>query len=59
MENITFDWLDSDYSLCYGTLEVLTSSSPRASQASQASPAAKRADQPSGGHALPLFRLSN
>jgi len=51
IENITFDWLDSDY----GTLEVPASSSLRASQAS---PAAERADQPSGEHALPLLRLS-
>jgi hypothetical protein len=55
MENSTFDWLDSDYSLNYGTPEVPTSSSPRASQAS---PAAKRADQPSGEHALLLLQLS-
>jgi hypothetical protein len=55
MENTTFDWLDSDYSLNYGTPEVPTSSSPKASPAS---PAAERADQPSGGHALPLLRLS-
>jgi hypothetical protein len=48
MENTTFDWLDSDYSLNYGTPEVPTSRS-------QASPAAERADQPSGGHPLPLL----
>ena len=58
MENTTFDWLDNDYSLNYGTPEVPTSSSPRASPASPASPAAERADQPSGGHALLLLRLS-
>jgi hypothetical protein len=55
MENTTFDWPDGDYSLNYGTPEVPTSSSPRASQAS---PAAERADPPSGKHALPLLRLS-
>ncbi|PMD18043.1 hypothetical protein NA56DRAFT_257250 [Hyaloscypha hepaticicola] len=56
MENTTFDWLDSDYSLNYRTPEVPTSSSPRASPAS---PVAERADQPSGGHTLPLLRLSS
>ena len=55
MENTTFDWLDSGYSLNYRTPEVPTSSSPRASPAS---PVAERADPPSGGRALPLLRLS-
>jgi hypothetical protein len=50
MENIPFDWLDSDYALDYRTPEIPTSSSPRASQASLA---AERADPPSGEHALP------
>src|SRR6266536_1941090 len=58
MENTTFDWLDSEYSVNYRTQEVPTSSGPRASPASSATPAAERADQPSGGHALPLLRLS-
>jgi hypothetical protein len=55
MDNITFDWPDSDCPLNYGTPEVPASSSPRASQAS---PAVERADQPSGEHTLPLLRLS-
>jgi hypothetical protein len=55
MENTTFGWLDSDYSLNYRTPEAPSSSSPRARQAS---PGAERAEQPSGGHALPLLRLS-
>jgi hypothetical protein len=54
MEKIDFDWPD-DNTLNYGTPEIPTSSSPTASQAS---PAAEQADQPSGEHALPLLRLS-
>ncbi|PMD17182.1 hypothetical protein NA56DRAFT_708062 [Hyaloscypha hepaticicola] len=52
MENTTFDLLDNDYPLNYGPPEVPTS------RASLASPAAERADQPSGEHALPLLQLS-
>jgi hypothetical protein len=55
MENTTtFDWPDSD-ALDYRTPEVPTASSLRASQAS---PAAERADQPSGEQTLPLLRPS-
>jgi hypothetical protein len=55
MENTAFDWPDNDYSLNYRIPDGQTSRSPRASQVS---PAAERADQPSGEHALPLLRLS-
>jgi hypothetical protein len=55
MENTTFDWLDGDDSLNYGTPEVPTSSRPRASQASQANPAVERANQPNGEQELPLL----
>ncbi|KAH9203533.1 hypothetical protein DL95DRAFT_472293 [Leptodontidium sp. 2 PMI_412] len=53
MENTASDWLNSDHSLNYGNPEILTSDNPRAS------PAVERADQPSGGHTLPLLRLSS
>jgi hypothetical protein len=52
MKNTTFDGLNSDHSLNYGTPEIPTSGSLRASPAS---PAAERADQASGGQALPLL----
>ncbi|KAG4432225.1 hypothetical protein IFR05_012285 [Cadophora sp. M221] len=55
MENTTSDWLDGGDSLNNGTPEVPTSSRLRASQAS---PAAERADLPNGEQALPLLRLS-
>jgi hypothetical protein len=55
MKNTTFDGLNSDHSLNYGTPEIPTSGSLRASPAS---PAAERADQASGGQALPLLWLS-
>ena len=56
MENIDFDWLDSNCALNYGTPECSTSGASTAAE--QASPAAERVDQPSGEHALPLLRLS-
>ncbi|KAH6661717.1 hypothetical protein B0J14DRAFT_622130 [Halenospora varia] len=55
MENRPFDRLNSDHSLNYGTAVNPTSGGP---SARQASPAAEQADQPSGGQALPLLRLS-
>jgi hypothetical protein len=55
MDNVSFDWLDSNYPLNYGTPKVPASSSLRACQASLA---VERADQPSGEHTLPLLRLS-
>jgi hypothetical protein len=55
MENRSFDRLNSDHSLNYGTAVNPTSGGP---SARLASPAAEQADQPSGGQALPLLRLS-
>ena len=56
MENVDFNWLDSDYALTYKTPEPLTSSSLGVNAA--ASPATERLDQPSGERVLPLLRLS-
>ncbi|PVH69355.1 hypothetical protein DL98DRAFT_578389 [Cadophora sp. DSE1049] len=53
--NTPFDRLNSDHALNYGTPEIPTSGSL---SASPASPAVERADQPSGGHTLPLLWLS-
>jgi hypothetical protein len=55
MENRPFDRLNSDHSLNCGAAVIPTSGSL---SARPASPAAERADQPSGGHTLPLLRLS-
>ncbi|KAH6702781.1 hypothetical protein BKA61DRAFT_560880 [Leptodontidium sp. MPI-SDFR-AT-0119] len=55
MENRPFSRLDSDHSLNYGTAVNPTSGGL---SARPASPTAKQADQPSGGQALPLLRLS-
>jgi hypothetical protein len=57
MEDVGFDWLEGDYALNYHTPDLLISGSPRVNPA--ASPAAERADQPSGEHVLPLLRLSD
>ncbi|KAF6783012.1 hypothetical protein CSOJ01_15944 [Colletotrichum sojae] len=66
MENIDFDWLDANSAIDYGTPELLTSDSLRASSvAEHAIPIADRSDsieqteQPRGDRVLPLLRLGD
>ncbi|KAF6789331.1 hypothetical protein CMUS01_16343 [Colletotrichum musicola] len=65
MENIDFDWLDANSAIDYGTPELLTSDSPRASSvAEHANPIAERPDsieqteQPRSDRVLHLLRLA-